>query len=119
MDNFTVKNFTNIDEEDFEGMYGGKTQIIRRGQTKQFSEKIANHFAGQLIYKILVRKGKDPYIDPEKESLLEEIIGKTESVEESAIIGAAETIPEEEKEEKIEEEFPALKEKKKRGRTRK
>ncbi len=117
MDNFTILNFTNIDEEDFEGMYTGKAIIIRRGQTKAFPEKIAKHLADQLIYKILVRKGKDPYLDVERELLVKEMLGdESESTEKPIIPSDAESkaVPEEK-----EEEFPELKEKKKRGRSKK
>ena len=116
MDNFTVLNFTNIDEEDFEGMYGGKTELIRRGQTKAFPAKIAKHFAEQLVYKILVKKGKEPYIDPERQELIDEILGKPKAVEETS--APKEAIEEAVAEEK-EEEFPELKAKKKVKKTKK
>jgi len=111
MDNLTVKNFTNIDEEDFEGMYMAQAISLRRGQTKAFPEECARHLAGQLATKILIRKQKDYLLDPERETLLNEMLGEiTAPEEEPATFGEADTtiIPKEK------EEFADLK--KKRGR---
>jgi len=115
-----VKNFTNIDEEDFEGMYGGEPIILRRGQTKAFTETVAKHLAGQLAEKILVRQKKDSYADPGKGELINKMLGDVVAPPPSPIPAApAETpAPAEEKE----EEFPEIKEKvkepKKKTRTR-
>ena len=113
MNNLSVKNFTNIDEEDFEGMYGGQPISLRRGQTKAFTERIAKHLAGQLVHKILTRKGKDYLLDPEREGLITQMLGEvTALAEEPVKFGEVDTTAIEEKV----EEFADLEVKKKRGR---
>lgn len=71
-----VKNFTNIDIEDFEGMYGGEKRLIKKGRTVPLPETLANHFASQLATKILIRKGKDYLGDPERPELIKQIVGE-------------------------------------------
>jgi len=72
MDN--VKFFKNIDSEEFEGMYGGQPIVLKKGEIKAFTERIAKHLAGQLVHKILSREGKDYLIDPEREGLMSAMI---------------------------------------------
>ena len=117
MDNLTVKNFTNIDEEDFEGMYMAQAISLRRGQTKAFPEECARHLAGQLATKILIRKQKDYLLDPERETLLNEMLGEITAPEEEPIIpeeGNPRIMNEEE-----EKEFEELKVKKPQKRAKK
>ena len=117
-----VKNFTNIDEEDFEGMYGGEPIVLRRGQTKAFTERIAKHLAGQLVCKILTRQKKNYLLDPGRDELMDRMLGEV-----VAPAPAPEPIPAAPAEtpspvEEEEEEFPEIKEKvkepKKNTRTR-
>ena len=69
-----VKNFTNIDDKDFVGMYGGETATVKAGKTVAFTEIIANHFAGQLAAKILIGRGK-PWTDKgERAKLVNKIL---------------------------------------------
>jgi len=98
-----VLNFTNIDNEDFVGKYGGEEIPVREGETKAFTETIANHIADQLATKILIREGKDYLSDPKREVLLKQMIGEVR-----APIAAAEEKPEE-SEKPEEEEFKELK----------
>jgi len=98
-----VLNFTNIDNEDFVGKYGGEEIPVREGETKAFTETIANHIADQLATKILIREGKDYLSDPKREVLLKQMLGEVR-----APIVAAEEKPEE-SEKPEEEEFKELK----------
>ena len=101
-----VLNFTNIDNEDFVGKYGGEEIPVREGETKAFTETIANHIADQLVTKILIREGKDYLSDPKREVLLKQMIGEVR-----APIVAAEEEKEKPEEAKKpeEEEFKELK----------
>jgi len=98
-----VLNFTNIDNEDFVGKYGGEEIPVRERETKAFTEKIANHIADQLGTKILIREGKDYLSDSKREGLLKQMLGEVR-----APIVAAEEKPEEAKKPE-EEEFKELK----------
>ena len=100
-----VKNFTNTDEEDFEGMYGGEVILLRRGQTKAYTERKAKHLARQLVYKILLRQKKEPYLDTSRQGLLDRMLGEVvapppEPIREAPAPAVAEK----------EEEFPEIKE---------
>ena len=59
LDNLSVVNFTNIDSEDFAGMWGGKETIIKKGETKPYPKFLAEHYAKHLGKKMLIREGKD------------------------------------------------------------
>lgn len=52
-------NFTNIDKEDFAGIWGGKETIINAGMTKQLPKFLALHYAKHLAIKMLTATGKD------------------------------------------------------------
>ena len=57
-------------------MYGGETIALRRGETRAFTERIAKHLAGQLVYKILLRQKKEPYTDPSRKVLIGKMLGE-------------------------------------------
>jgi len=102
----TIKNFTNIDEEDFEGMYGGEVIPLRRGETKAFTGRIAKHLAGQLAYKILLRQKKEPHTDSSRPGLIDKMLGEVVAPPPLPI----EPVEAPEKEAEKEEEFPEIKE---------
>jgi hypothetical protein len=78
-EDLTVKNFTNIDDEDFEGMWGGEKYPVKAGETKQFPGFLVDHFAGQLAKKILLRQGADNFMDPLKtKPLIKQMKGEIE-----------------------------------------
>lgn len=54
-----VVNFTNIDHEDYEGMWGGEITVIKAGETRQFARFLAEHYCKHLVNKMLIRGGQD------------------------------------------------------------
>jgi hypothetical protein len=48
--------FTNIDNEDFVGTWGGVDYTIKAGETKTFFRYLTNHFTKHLINKIALRE---------------------------------------------------------------
>ena len=105
-----VRVFTNIDSEEFTGMYHGKEYTIKTGKDKAFPEKLAKHLASQLAYKMLMKKDPETLLGDDKQKELAKTIVSDLVMEE----------PEEEKEETIEkpekkeeEVFEDLKPKKK------
>lgn len=72
----SVINFTNIDSEDFEGMYGGKTTIFKAGATVAFPAFLATHFANHLADKILLKQQKDFGTQETRKPLLDKILGQ-------------------------------------------
>ena len=54
-----VINFTNIDSEDYVGMWGGKGETIKAGETRPFPRFLAEHFAKHLVTKIMLKSGGD------------------------------------------------------------
>jgi len=70
-----VINFTNIDGEDYEGMWGGEITIIKAGEVKPFPRFLAYHYAKHLIDKILLRSGKDSGDDLLRQPLEQKILG--------------------------------------------
>lgn len=64
-----VKNFTNIDDKTFVGQYGGDKAKIKAGKTVAMTEINANHLAGQLAAKILIKQGK-PWTDQKARAIL-------------------------------------------------
>jgi len=72
----SILNFTNIDSEDFTGMYTGEKILIKRGETKPFTEVIAKHLAGELATKILIREEKNYLTDRKREILIKEMLGE-------------------------------------------
>ena len=102
-----IKSFTNTDAEDFNGMFHGENYTVLAGESKMFTEKLAKHLAGQLAYKILVRKGG---IDPiEMEALIPTFVGNVAVPAEPVVAEKAIKV----KAEKPEEEFVDIKPKKK------
>ena len=104
-----VKNFCNIDNEDFIGMYGGEVIPVKKGKVKPLTETIADHIAGQFASKILMRKEGVNYLDsPERTELLKKILGevvaKADDEEEEEEV----EVEKEEEEEEEEEEFEGL-----------
>jgi len=111
MPKYDVVNFTNIDEEDFVGKWGGEEYLIKAGETKAFPAFLVEHFTKHLIDKILLRKGVDDYNDPVLRKPLEkqikgEIVLKAEKEEKKT---EGEKVKEEVEE--ISQEFAELEEK--------
>jgi hypothetical protein len=53
-----ILKFTNIDSEDYLGMYNGKNILVKKGESKALPSKVAKLLAWHLAYKILLRSGK-------------------------------------------------------------
>jgi len=70
-----VINFTNIDNSDFEGMWGGEVTVIRAGETRPFPRFLAYHYAKHLIDKILLRGGGDYGDEVQRKPLEARILG--------------------------------------------
>ena len=72
-----ILNFTNIDDEDFVGMYHGEEIFIKEGETKVLTERTANHIAGQLATKMLIRNKtvRNYLTDAKREPLIKSMIG--------------------------------------------
>jgi len=121
MEDLTVVNFTNIDREDFDGMWGGEITIIKAGETKQFPKFLADHYCKHLVNKILIRQGTDWSSGIARQPLEEKIMGvvgvKVDEDERPEFIkgGPIETPKVEEFEDKPKEEV-VKEEPKKRGR---
>lgn len=112
MAKFDSRTFTNIDKEDFVGMWGGEEYLIKAGETKAFPSFLVDHFAKHLVDKMLLRDGVANYTNPAlREPLLAKIKGEVvipaEKEEEKT---EGEIVKEEAK--KIEEEFSGLEKKK-------
>lgn len=101
MENYTVVNFTNIDSEDYVGMWAGKEEVIKSGETKPYPKFLADHLALHLAKKILLRNGDDFGDEGLLKSLKDKILGNVE-VEMPAVAFEAK---------QEEPEFEALKEK--------
>jgi len=76
-----VKNFTNIDSSDFEGMYDGDKAFVKKGKTVAFPAGIARHLAGQLATKMLMAMGVDWNKDGRRAGIIAEILGEENEVE--------------------------------------
>ena len=70
-----VVNFTNIDSQDYEGMWGGEITVIKAGQTKQFPRFLAEHYCKHLVNKILIKGGQDWSNEIAREPLEKRILG--------------------------------------------
>jgi len=120
---YDVRNFTNIDEEDFIGKWGGEEYLIKKGETRSFPEFLVKHFAKHLVNKILLRKGVKNYLEPSlRQPLEDKILGDVIiKAEPQGTKSEAEEIKEEvETVQKIvEEEFEGLKKKKGRKTSKK
>lgn len=74
---YDLQNFTNIDNEDFVGKWGGQEYLIKAGETKAFPKFLVKHFTKHLIDKILIRKKVQNYADPTlREPLEKQILGE-------------------------------------------
>ena len=73
-----VINFTNIDKEDFEGMWGGEITVIKAGQTKPFPKFLAEHYCKHLVNKMLIRRQEDWTAGNLREPLEKKILGEIE-----------------------------------------
>ncbi len=74
---YDLQNFTNIDDEDFVGKWGGEEYIIKAGETKAFPGFLVKHFAKHLIDKILIKREVQNYADPSlREPLAKQILGE-------------------------------------------
>jgi hypothetical protein len=72
-----VVNFTNIDKEDFEGMWGGEITIIKAGETRPFPKFLAEHYCKHLVNKILIRDLKEWSNQILRDPLEKNILGKS------------------------------------------
>jgi hypothetical protein len=121
MEELTVVNFTNIDNQDYDGQWGGEITVIKAGETKQFPKFLAEHYCKHLVNKMIIRGGQDWTNDLLRKPLEERILGKVEvkaEIDERPEFikgGAVETPKVEEFEDKPKEEV-VKEEPKKRGR---
>ena len=114
-----VINFTNIDNEDFIGKWGGEEYLIKAGETKIFPDFLTRHFAKHLVDKMLLKTASKDYANKEKRAKLEEqMIGKVvvEAKKEEKKSSAKEL---KETTEKIQKEFADLDEKTPEKKTKK
>jgi hypothetical protein len=80
-----VVNFTNVDNHDFQGMWGGETTLIKAGETRQFPKFLAEHYCKHLVDRILLRSGlvwtdaalRKPY----EEKILGKVVVEIEKLE--------------------------------------
>jgi hypothetical protein len=78
-ENYEVVNFYNIDNSEFRGMWGGEEYIIAPKENKKMVRFLAEHFAGHLANKILMKEGRDWGNDsPDKKQMVARILGKEE-----------------------------------------
>lgn len=74
---YDLQNFTNIDDEDFVGKWGGQEYVIKAGETKAFPTFLVKHFTKHLVDKILIKKEVKNYADPTlREPLEKQILGE-------------------------------------------
>lgn len=74
-DKLDVINFTNVDNQDYEGMFGGEVTIIKAGETKPFPRFLAYHYAKHLIDKILLAGSGDFGDELRRKALEDKILG--------------------------------------------
>ena len=71
-----IKDLTNIDNQDFVGVYGSKEHsAVKAGDTASFPSFLVDHFAKQLAKKILIKKGEDFSDVGRLEELIKQIKG--------------------------------------------
>ena len=75
LNELSVVNFTNIDNDDYEGMWGGEITVIKAGQTKQFPKFLAEHYCKHLVNKMLIKGGQDWSNEIARKPLEERILG--------------------------------------------
>ena len=68
---YDLQNFTNIDNEDFVGKWGGQEYLIKAGETKAFPGFLVNHFTKHLLDKILLKRSAKDFKDPSLREPLE------------------------------------------------
>jgi hypothetical protein len=78
MEELTVVNFTNIDNQDYDGQWGGEITVIKAGETKQFPKFLAEHYCKHLVNKMIIRGGQDWTNDLLRKPLEERILGNVE-----------------------------------------
>jgi hypothetical protein len=93
-----VVNFTNVDNEAFEGKWGGEITIIKAGETRPFPKFLAEHYCKHLVNKILIRGGFDWSNKILREPLEKKILGQ-------AIKTTVEEVPQEPKEDVFPEQL--------------
>jgi hypothetical protein len=76
MDELSVVNFTNIDNQPFDGMWGGVITVINAGETRQFPKFLAEHYCKHLVNKILIKGGQDWSNQISREPLEKRILGQ-------------------------------------------
>lgn len=83
--NTEIYSFTNIDDKDFVGYWGGKGQRVAAGQTVMVVGYLAEHYAKHLANQILIKKGEDWNDESLRRPLLDKILSKniqnTETIE--------------------------------------
>ena len=70
-----IISFTNVDREDFEGIYGGNPTVTKAGETRQFPRFLAQHYTKHLIDKILLREFHDNGDELKRQKLEAQILG--------------------------------------------
>jgi len=100
-----VINFTNIDNEDFEGMWGGKITVIKTGETKPFPRFLAYHYCDHLIDKILHRQEVDAGDKSRRDELEQKILGNI-SVTATPVASVEESVADEDEFEEVPQEMP-------------
>jgi hypothetical protein len=75
LDKLLVINFTNIDDEDFVGVYGGEKKVIKSGQTIPLPKFLAEHYAKHLMDKMILKEGKDYGQAINRDPLMAKILG--------------------------------------------
>jgi len=73
-----LKTFTNTDEDDFEGMFHGERYIIKAGETRIFSERLARHLAKHFAYKMAVKGGIDKITEGDQGRIAAEAVGSAD-----------------------------------------
>ena len=114
-EDLSVRNFTNIDSEDFEGMWGGVAYPVKAGKTTQFPGFMVDHFAGQLAKKILLRQGGNFMDDVKTPRLIAEIKGEVEVEPEEEVEAPKEAPKAKPKAKKVGEKASANKAKKEKA----
>lgn len=108
---YDLLNFTNIDNEDFIGKWGGEEYLIKAGKTKAFPKFLVDHFTKHLVDKILIHKGVNNYQDPTHREPLEKQIQGDVILEKTSKETKTEGQKVKDEVEKTQKEFEELEEK--------
>lgn len=74
---YEIRNFTNIDDEDFVGKWGGEEYTIKAGETKPFLSFLCAHFAKHLADRIMLKDSATDYKNAQKrEPLIKQMLGE-------------------------------------------